>query len=122
MNKTNIKRRSERGFTLLEIMIVVALIATLAVIAIPQSVQARTRSQRNACISNLRHINHAIQQWALETKAQPNAAVTEADVTPYLKNPAFCPSGGITFGDSYIVTRVSADPVCQKVPLTHIAP
>jgi len=86
------------GFTLVEMMIVVALIGLLAVIAIPIWVHARTTSQTGACISNLRQIDGAIQQWALDTKQGDTATVTAADILPYLKNSVTCPSGGKTFG------------------------
>src|SRR5215468_1663546 len=90
--KLNTSRKA--GFTLVEIMIVVAIIGLLAAIAIPNFVKARTTSQKNACINNLRQIDGAIQQWALEFKKDPTSAVTETDVTPYLKNSVTCPSGG----------------------------
>src|SRR5438477_12065760 len=61
-----IKTSKSSGFTLVEIMIVVAIIGLLAAIAIPNFVRARTTSQRNACINNLRQIDGAKQQWALE--------------------------------------------------------
>jgi len=118
--KTVAHRKS--GFTLVEIMIVVAIIGLLAAIAIPNFVKARTTSQMNACINNLRQIDGAIQQWALEYKKDSAAAVTEADVTPYLKNAVVCPSGGTTFGDSYTVSDVASRPLCQKVAATHALP
>ena len=107
------------GFTLVEIMIVVAIIGLLASIAIPNFVKARTTAQMNACISNLRQIDGAIQQWALDTKQGDTASVSAADILPYLKNAVVCPSGGKTFADSYSVTTVAARPACLKQPSTH---
>src|SRR5436189_1720958 len=103
-------------------MIVVAIIGLLAAIAIPNFVRARTQSQMNACINNLRQIDGAIQQWALEQKKEPTAAVTEADVTPFLKHSPVCPTGGATFVDSYFITTVANRPTCLKVPTTHALP
>lgn len=114
-----IRTTHRRGFTLVEIMIVVAIIGLLASIAIPNFVKARTTAQMNACISNLRQIDGAIQQWALDTKQGDTATVTAADILPYLKNAVTCPSGGKTFADSYTVSTVQARPTCQKQPATH---
>jgi prepilin-type N-terminal cleavage/methylation domain-containing protein len=110
---------NQGGFTLVEIMIVVAIIGLLASIAIPNFVKARTTAQMNACISNLRQIDGAIQQWALDTKQGDTATVTAAEILPYMKNSVVCPSGGKTFADSYSVTTVQAKPACLKVPATH---
>jgi len=110
------------GFTLVEIMIVAAIIGLLAAIAFPSFVRARTTSQTNACINNLRQIDGAIQQWALEYKKSSTAAVAETDVTPFLKNSIVCPAGGTTFADSYTLVDPSTAPMCQIVPATHKMP
>jgi len=57
--------KGTKGFTLVEIMIVVAIIGLLAAIAIPSFIKARTESQKNACINNLRQVESAKEQWAL---------------------------------------------------------
>ena len=74
------------------------------------------------CIAQLEAINHAIRFWAIEARRYSFAAVTEQDITPYLKNPIVCPSGGTTFADSYAITDVSDPPYCQKVPQVHHLP
>src|SRR5205807_9970210 len=119
-----IRTSNKAGFTLVEIMIVVAIIGLLAAIAIPNFVRARTTSQMNACINNLRQIDGATQQWALETKQAATAPVTFTNIKDYLKSSVLCPSGGATatFATSYSLSTVSNKPSCLILPATHALP
>lgn len=117
-----ISTSSKGGFTLVEIMIVVAIIGLLATIAIPNFVKARSTAQMNACINNLRQIDGAIQNWALETKQGDTAQVQFSDISSYLKGQVVCPAGGKTFADSYHLGTVQDKPTCLRVPATHKLP
>ncbi len=112
------------GFTLGEIMIVVAIIGLLAAIALPSWVRARTTSQGKACISNLRQISGATQQWALDNRKGPSDPVSPEEILPYLKNAVVCPAGGsaATFGSSYTLNTVSNAPICRISPTSHVLP
>jgi prepilin-type N-terminal cleavage/methylation domain-containing protein len=77
--------RSHTGFTLVEIMIVVAIIALLAAIAVPGFLRARKRSQASRILNDLRMIDSAVDQYAIETNRKTGDTVGTADWTNYLK-------------------------------------
>ncbi|MSU62307.1 MAG: type II secretion system protein [Pedosphaera sp.] len=115
-----IKTNRKSGFTLVEIMIVVAIIGLLAAIAIPNFVKARTSAQKNACINNLRQIDGAIEQWALEQKQKQGDTVTTSganSIADYLKGSVLptCPADN----SAYVETIVGANPTCPNAALGH---
>ena len=110
------------GFTLVEIMIVVAIIGLLATIAIPNFVRARLKAQQNACINNLRQIDGAKQTWALESKAGPNTAPTIVNIQPYMGRgingtAPTCPAdSSSSFPTSYNINDLQSAPTCIILP------
>ena len=106
-----IRQPSTAGFTLVEIMIVVAILGLLMAIAIPNFARARTQTQRNICISHLREIDSIKQQWALEHhKSSADAPPEPGDLTPYFRGQRWpqCPAGG-----EYDPKGVGEAPTCS---------
>ncbi len=114
MNKPNIKRTS--AFTLVEIMIVVAIIALLAAIAVPGFLRARKRSQASKILNDLRMIDSAVDQYAIETNKTTGSPVAITDWTNYLKKDSILyNTAADLFGAAYGSQTVDSLP---KVPTT----
>lgn len=111
------RRNTTSGFTLVEIMIVVAIIGLLAAMALPSFSRARNTAQQNACINNLRQIDSAKEQWSLAaSKSDGDDPVTTA-VDGYIKGSTSpkCPGGG-----SYSYNVIGTNPSCSvSVPTSH---
>jgi prepilin-type N-terminal cleavage/methylation domain-containing protein len=121
--KMNTKRKS--GFTLIEIMIVVAIIGLLAAIAIPNFVHARTTAQQNACINNLRQLDGAKQEFALENKMAATATPTSTQIQPYMGRGAgslpVCPLDSSSgFSTSYNMNNLQLAPTCKINSTNHV--
>lgn len=105
--------RTGKGFTLVEIMITVAIIALVLAIAIPSFIKARESVHRNSCIANLKAVDEAISLWSFSEGKGGDDPVTMADLSAgYLKTEPFCPLDTDRVG--YIVTTVSEVPVCPR--------
>src|SRR5712691_8722590 len=103
-------------------MIVVAIIGLLSAIAIPNFVKARDTSQTNACISNLRQLDGAVQEWALAHNKSGTDTVTSTDVIPYLRRGSAgqwptCPANG-----TYTITDSETKPLCSLGSQGHVLP
>ncbi len=102
---------NKKGFTLVEIMIVVAIIGLLVAIALPNFLEARKKSQRSTCRANMKQIYGCVQQFLMESNMAFTAAnAPNALVDTYIKKYPYCPST-LTAGELYRVNNTGV--LCQ---------
>jgi prepilin-type N-terminal cleavage/methylation domain-containing protein len=119
LNRLNSKRG---GFTLVEIMIVVAIIALLAAIAVPGFLRARKRSQASRILNDLRLIDSAVDQYAIETNRATGFTVNTVDWTNYLKKGSVLYNGGKDIlGNAYGVQTVDTLPAVPPASYTALS-
>jgi prepilin-type N-terminal cleavage/methylation domain-containing protein len=115
------RSRQQSGMTLIEVLTVVSIVGLLAVLALPNYQQSRGRAARTACIDNLRLIEGAKHQWALDFRKSSADTPLDADLfgsSAYVRAKPACPADG-----DYILNPVSTPAVCsQEGPLDHRLP
>jgi prepilin-type N-terminal cleavage/methylation domain-containing protein len=114
--------RSASAFTLVEVMIVVAIIGLLAAISIPNYVKSRETTFRKSCMSNLRQLEGAVQSWALETKKASGDPIASAELfgsTNYLRKEIVCPAGGSPYRFFNVGDRSHVQCVLSAAPDNH---
>ena len=111
------QRGNNRGFTLVEIMIVILILSILTALAVPAFLGARDKSQAKTCSSQLRQIKYAKESWAMDNR-QPISSTPDWDALypTYMKDRPECPAGG-----EYTIRAVNQDPICS-VGGKHVLP
>ena len=110
-NATLPARWGRKGFTLVEIMIVVLIIGILLAIAVPNFIKARETSRSKSCVANLKQIEAAKEQWCMDNKQSSTATPADTDLygtSAYVKNTPSCASGG-----TYTIGNMATRPVCS---------
>ena len=105
------RRHRQSAFTLTELMFGVGILLLIIAVAYPNFTRARANSQKNTCIENLRSIDAAKQQWAIDLKKTSTATPLARDLVGpalYLKKVPACPAAG-----AYVINRVDKKPTCS---------
>ncbi len=114
------RSHTRRGFTLVEIMIVVLIIGILLAIAVPNFIKARESSRAKSCISNLKSIQGAKEQWAMDHKKVAGDTAGFSDLVgtdKYIKSTPECPSSG-----TYTINGLGTAPECSRFDDGHSIP
>jgi prepilin-type N-terminal cleavage/methylation domain-containing protein len=106
------RTRKNQGYTLIEVMLVVLMIATLLSIAVPNFIRTREQARAKSCSRNIKYIDGAKEQWAIDNRKNSNDTPSFTDLVgngSYLKATPTCPSGGV-----YTLNPVGTHPVCNR--------
>jgi prepilin-type N-terminal cleavage/methylation domain-containing protein len=114
------RRDKQCGFTLVEIMIVILIIAALLNIALPSMLAARNTSQTNSCIGNLKTIQNAKQEWAIDTNQAGAVTPTWTDISPYFGENQIIEPVCPTSLQPYELGSVDEPATCPTYPVTHV--
>ena len=120
--KTHFRITERAGFTLVEIMVVVGVITLLAALALPGMLRARKRAQASRIKDDLRLIEAAVDQYAIETQRQPGSVVSIADWTAYLKKEThLCTTGKDLLGHDFGPQTVDQIPIVPPETYAQLA-
>src|SRR6266513_4291514 len=120
--RVQFRPKERAGFTLVEIMIVVGVIAVRAALALPGMMRARKRAQASRVKEDLRLIEAAVDQYAIETQRQPGSVVAVADWTAYLKKETLlCTTGRDVLGHDYGPQTVDQIPTVPAQTYAQLA-
>jgi prepilin-type N-terminal cleavage/methylation domain-containing protein len=110
----SVSHRTERGFTLIELMIVLVILGLLTGLAVPHSLRARHTGRKRACVANMRVVDCAKQQWAMENEKTGDMVPGWLDIEPYIAavgGQPRCPEGNVP----YVLNEVNKKTVCTNV-------
>ena len=103
-------RNQQKGFTLVEMMVVVFILGLLVAVAMPSWMNTRARAQARACSANLRQLHQAKEMYALSKGLRNGTPVQMSDLVPnFLQAEPFCPAGG---GRAHTPNPIGTDPTC----------
>ena len=110
------QRQKLAGFTLLEVMIIAAIVGLMAMIALPTFAKAHANTQQKLCIKNLHSLSETKQQWGFENRKLPTATPTAAQLRVYYGKNRMptCPARG-----TYTLRALNREPICNRAALGH---
>lgn len=123
----NVSKHNNRlGFTIVELMIAVSIIALLAAVAVPAFARSRKRAQATRVLEDLRMLDYALDRWAIEKNKAVGDLATFSDVSPYFKNGSKLSQGidvfGNSFGTTFSVDSVPRVPAATFNAVSDVAP